>query len=155
MTCTQTKPPPPPPHYKRLRWAKKGHNSVNIWRMISKFELDLYFMMLYPSVNFECNWCIPSKLNDRKQKVWRRGRKPHLRQWSHDPYVSTTLQQGTQLNFKVVSDFENFPTVYMIKCLKTNYHNQIFDLHAYCYNFDWKGINMDTKNMCTHSNSWY
>ena len=31
----------------------KDHNSVKILWMTSKFTLDLYFMMLYPSVNFE------------------------------------------------------------------------------------------------------
>ena len=32
---------------------KKGHKSVKILRMTFKFELDMYFMMLYPSVNIE------------------------------------------------------------------------------------------------------
>ena len=30
-----------------------GHNSVQIMMMTSKFELDLYFIMRYPSVNLE------------------------------------------------------------------------------------------------------
>ena len=30
--------------------------------MTSKCEHDVYFMMLYPSVNFGCNCCIPSKV---------------------------------------------------------------------------------------------
>ena len=33
--------------------GKKGHNSVKILQMTSLFKLDLYFMMIYPSVNFE------------------------------------------------------------------------------------------------------
>ena len=48
--------------------SKKGHNSVNILRMTPKSELDLYFMMLYLSVNFEWNLCIPSKLSIGNQK---------------------------------------------------------------------------------------
>ena len=47
--------------------SKKGHNSFKGLQMISKFALDLYFMMLYP---FEWNWCIPSKFIDLKPKVW-------------------------------------------------------------------------------------
>ena len=30
--------------------SKKGHNSVKKLQMTFKFELDLYFMMFYPSV---------------------------------------------------------------------------------------------------------
>ena len=37
--------------------------------MTSKFELDLYFMMIYPSVKFERNCCIPSKVIDRKPQI--------------------------------------------------------------------------------------
>ena len=33
--------------------SQKGHNSVKTLQMISKFELDLYFMILYPSFNVE------------------------------------------------------------------------------------------------------
>ena len=32
---------------------KKGQNSVKILQMTSQFERDLYFIMLYPSVNVE------------------------------------------------------------------------------------------------------
>ena len=31
--------------------SKKGHNLVKILSMITKFDLDLYLAMLYPSVN--------------------------------------------------------------------------------------------------------
>ena len=41
---------------------KKGLYSVTSLQIISKFELDLYFTMLYPSENFEWNECIPSKV---------------------------------------------------------------------------------------------
>ena len=33
--------------------------------MISKFEVDLYLIMIYPSVYIEWNWCISSKAIDR------------------------------------------------------------------------------------------
>ena len=33
--------------------SKKGHNSVRSLRMTSKFELGLYFIMLYNSVKLE------------------------------------------------------------------------------------------------------
>ena len=46
--------------------VKKSHNSLKILRMTSEFELDLYFMMLYPSVYFEWDCYIPSKVIDRK-----------------------------------------------------------------------------------------
>ena len=49
--------------------SKKGHNSIKSFRMTSEFELDLYFMMLYPSVKFERNCCIPSKFIDRKPQI--------------------------------------------------------------------------------------
>ena len=32
------------------------------------FELDLYLMMLDPSVKFKWNWCIPSRVINRKTK---------------------------------------------------------------------------------------
>ena len=57
--------------------SKKGHNSVKILQMISKFKLDLYFIMFYPSVNFDWNWCIPSKVIDREPKVWCHRRRSH------------------------------------------------------------------------------
>ena len=59
--------------------------------MTSKFQLDLYLTILYPSVNFEWNWCIPPKVIDRKPKLWRRRRRRRRR--SHDPYVSTMLRR--------------------------------------------------------------
>ena len=37
--------------------------------MTSKFKLDLYFIMLNPSVKLERNGCIPSKVNDRKPQI--------------------------------------------------------------------------------------
>ena len=33
--------------------SKKGHNLAKILRMISNIELDLYFIMIYPSANFQ------------------------------------------------------------------------------------------------------
>ena len=45
--------------------SKQGHYSVKKLWMISKFEFELYSMMLYPSVIFEWNSCIPSKVFDR------------------------------------------------------------------------------------------
>ena len=42
-------------------------------------------MMLDPSAKFIWNWRIPSRVIDRKPKVWRRGRRRSRR--SHDPYV--------------------------------------------------------------------
>ena len=72
--------------------SKKGHNSVKILRITPLFELDLYLIMLDPqSVKFECNWFIPSKVIDRKPKVWRLGR--GRRCWNHDPYVSSLLRR--------------------------------------------------------------
>ena len=35
--------------------VEKDHNSVKILKMISKFKLDMYFTMLYPSVNFDAS----------------------------------------------------------------------------------------------------
>ena len=52
--------------------SKKGHNSFKNLQMTSFYDLGLYFMMLYPSVKFEWNWYVPSKVNDWKPRVWRR-----------------------------------------------------------------------------------
>ena len=38
-------------------------------QMTSKFKLDLYLIMLYPSVKFERNCCIPLKVIDRKPQI--------------------------------------------------------------------------------------
>ena len=50
-------------------YVKKGHNSVKKLRMTSKFNLILYFMMLYHSVKFEINCGIPSRVIDRKPQI--------------------------------------------------------------------------------------
>ena len=80
---------------------KKRHNSVQILRMTAKFEFEVYLMMHYPCVNFQWNWCIPSKVIDWKPKVlqcgWRR------RCCRHDPYVSTMLRRGhKKVNFACI-----------------------------------------------------
>ena len=49
--------------------SKKGHNSVKSMQMISEFEPNLYFMILCPSVKFERNCYIPSKVIDRKLQI--------------------------------------------------------------------------------------
>ena len=38
---------------KKKQTAKKGHNSVKILQMTPKFQLDLYFTMIHPSVNYK------------------------------------------------------------------------------------------------------
>ena len=70
---------------------KKSHYSVKILQMTSLFELDLYSMMLYPFLNFEWNWCIPSKVIDLKPKLWRHRQ-------SHDLHVSTMLHRPHNKN---------------------------------------------------------
>ena len=50
--------------------VKKDHILIKIKLMISKSKLNLYLIMLYPSVNFEWNWCIPSKVI-LLSKLWR------------------------------------------------------------------------------------
>ena len=45
--------------------SKNGHNSVKILRITPPpppIKLDLYFIMLDPSVKFNWNWCIPSRV---------------------------------------------------------------------------------------------
>ena len=56
------------PQFIQKSKSKKSHNSGKMLRMTSKFKLDLYLMMLYPSVNVEWNWCTPQKLLIRNQK---------------------------------------------------------------------------------------
>ena len=52
-----------------LNICQKGHYSVKRLQITSKFELDLYFMMIYPSLKFERNCCFPSKVIDRKPQI--------------------------------------------------------------------------------------
>ena len=55
--------------------------------MTATFELNMYnwcFTLL------QLNWWIPSKVIDRKPKVWKRRirrRRRHRRRWTHDSYV--------------------------------------------------------------------
>ena len=58
--------------------------------MNSNYELDPYLMMLYLSVKFEWNWCIPSKVIEWKPKLWQCGLRLQRR---HDPYVLTMLRR--------------------------------------------------------------
>ena len=69
------------PQFSQNLSKKKGHNSAKILQITSTFKFDMYLLMIYPSVKFEWNWCIPSK-------VWQRGR------WRrHNPYVSTMFRR--------------------------------------------------------------
>ena len=72
-------------------YVKKGYNTVKCLRITPFNELDLYFMMLDSSVKFKWKWRIPSRVNDRKPNVWRRGRRRRRR--NHDPYVSSLLRR--------------------------------------------------------------
>ena len=66
-----------------LHWpkhiSKKGHSSVKILRMISKFELEMYSMMHYPSLTL-------NEIDALLQKLLIGNHHS-----SHDPYVSTIL----------------------------------------------------------------
>ena len=48
--------------------SKKDHNSVKILQMISKFDLDPYFKMLYPSVTLNEIDASLKKLSIKNQK---------------------------------------------------------------------------------------
>ena len=43
-------------------YVKKRHNSAKILRIALFFKLDLYLMILDPSVKFKWNRCIPARV---------------------------------------------------------------------------------------------
>ena len=87
--------------------SKGGHNSVIILQMISKFHIDLYFTtLLYPSVNYERNLWISSKVTDQNSNVWP---------------VKTQVKKGDNLVkiFQMISQFnlELYLTLnYILQC---------------------------------------
>ena len=81
-----------------LIYVKKGHKSVKNLQMISKFKLDLYLMMLYPSVNFEWNWCITASYCLETKSVT--PTQTTSRSWSLCvDYASQTTQTSNSLIF--------------------------------------------------------
>ena len=53
-----------------INHVKKGYNSTEIIRMITKIKLDLFTVTIHYSTNFECNYCIPSKVIEDKQYIY-------------------------------------------------------------------------------------